>query len=128
MREIGVAYRKNEKHVWRYAFQQYVVKFLRRRAETLRLKLSGNKKTKTAENGKNALNRETQKNYPGEYKGRQLGRSRQAWSKIGKRKQAGHVFKKNSLSVADKVLRVLREGKKRVFDMGKVSHNFQNYL
>ena len=38
--------RKNEKHVWRYTFQQYVVKFSRRRAETLGLKLSGKKKTK----------------------------------------------------------------------------------
>ena len=74
------------------------------------------------------MNRETQKTYPGEYKDKQLRRSRQAWSKFGKRKQAGHVFKKNSLSVADKVLRVLREGKKRVFDMGKVSHSFQDYL
>ena len=49
MRKIGVAYRKNEKHVWRYAFHQYVVKFLTCRAETLRLKLSGKKKTKLAE-------------------------------------------------------------------------------
>ena len=52
-----------------------------------------------------------QKTYPGEYKNKQLRRRRQAWSKFGKRKQAGHVFKKNSLSVAE-VLRMLRKGKK----------------
>ena len=37
-------------------------------------------------------------------------------------------FKKNPLSVAAKVLRVLREGRKRMFDMGKVSRSFQDYF
>ena len=37
-----------------------------------------------AKKGANALNRETQKTYPGEYKDKQLRRSRQAWSKFGK--------------------------------------------
>ena len=60
----------------------------------LRLKLSGKKKQKRLKNGANAVNRKMQKTYPGEYKNKQLRRSRQAWSKFGKRKQAGHVFKK----------------------------------
>ena len=68
------------------------------------------------------------KTYPGECKDKQLRRSRQEKSKFGKRKQAGHVFKKNLLSVAAKVLRMLREGKKGVFDMGKVSRSFQDYF
>ena len=78
MPEIGVAHRKNEKHVWRYTFQQYVVIFSRRKAETLGLKLSGKKKQSCPQNGANALNRETQKTYPGEYKNKQLRKSRQA--------------------------------------------------
>ena len=41
------------------------------------------------------------------------------------REKAGHVFKKKSLSVCAELLRMLREGKKRVFDMGKVSGSFQ---
>ena len=57
--EIGVAYRKNEKQVWRYAFQQYVVQFLRLRAEMLRLKLSGKKKQ-----GHKCIESRNAKNYP----------------------------------------------------------------
>ena len=60
--EIGVAYRKNEKHVWRYAFQQYVVKFLRRRAETLRLKLSGKKKSKSVQKRRKCIESRNAKN------------------------------------------------------------------
>ena len=80
----------------------------------LRLKLSEKKKTKLAEKRRKCIESRNAKNFPGEYKDKQLRRSRQAWSKFGKRKQAGHVFKKNSLSVADKVLRVLREARESV--------------
>ena len=54
----------------------HVVKFLRRRPETLRLKLSRKEKNQP-KNCSNALNRETQKTYPGEYKDKKFMRSRQ---------------------------------------------------
>ena len=75
--EIGVAYKKNEKHVWRYTFQQYVLKFLGHRAESLRLQLSGKKKTKSAEKRCNCIESRNEKTYPGECKDKQLRRSRQ---------------------------------------------------
>ena len=62
MPEIGVAHGKNEKHVWRYTFQQYVVKFSRHRAETLGLKLSGKKKTKLAAKRRKCIKSRNAKN------------------------------------------------------------------
>ena len=73
----------------------------------------------------NALNCEAQKTYPGEYKDKQEADKPGASLASENRPD---TFLRKTLSVADKVLRVLREGKKRVFDMGKVSHSFQDYL
>ena len=89
-------------------------------ANGLRLKLSGRKKTKLYEKPRKCSeSRNTKKLILEIIKTNNSGKA----DKLGV-----SLARENSLSVADEVLRVLREGKKRVFDMGKVSHSFQDYL
>ena len=110
-------------HVWRYAFHQYVVKFLRLTAETLRLKLSGKKKMKLSKKTaqthliakrKKVILENIKTNNSGEEDKPRVSLAREN--------------RPDTFSVADEVLRMLRKGKKRLFDMGKVSHSFQDYL
>ena len=74
------------------------------------------------------MNRETQKLILEKVKTNNSGEADKPRVSLARenRPDSGHVFKKNPLSVAAKVLRVLRKGKMGVFDMGKVSHSFQD--
>ena len=68
------------------------------------------------QNGANVLNRETQKNYPGEYKNKQLRRTDKPRVSLAKGNRPDA-----------ELLHMLREGKK-CFDIGKVFRSFQDYI